>query len=312
MTKLFVLGNGFDLKHGLETSYSDFREYLRVKHPKLEKRITEIFDEHLCIDYHDYLTDDEREQEDTTQIMWNYFEESLSCFDTYFFSEQIDYSLMGGSIDEKWSDSFWHDAQYQLEEETSVFSDLKASFVEWVATLSISSDFRCRTISVSDLFITFNYTDTLEKLYGVPKSSVFHLHGQMGEAVIIGHATKYSDDFNHLKFDPDGNDSLFDPNNEDFRIDELREIISNRTDAFYKPTKEEILPNLNEWLDSKGEIDEIIVFGHSYGKADWEYFRYLMEKFPMINWEYNYYSIEDKQNLRDMLSKLSSERKEGC
>lgn len=85
MTKLFVLGNGFDLKHGLETSYGDFREYLRVKHPKLEKRITEIFDEYLCIDYHDYLTNDEREQEDTTQIMWNYFEETLSYFDTNFF-----------------------------------------------------------------------------------------------------------------------------------------------------------------------------------------------------------------------------------
>ena len=28
MTKLFIIGNGFDLAHGMKTRYSDFRDYL--------------------------------------------------------------------------------------------------------------------------------------------------------------------------------------------------------------------------------------------------------------------------------------------
>ena len=30
MKRLFILGNGFDLSHGLETSYVDFKNYLEA------------------------------------------------------------------------------------------------------------------------------------------------------------------------------------------------------------------------------------------------------------------------------------------
>ena len=33
MNKLFIIGNGFDLSHGLRTSYEDFHAYLNAKYP---------------------------------------------------------------------------------------------------------------------------------------------------------------------------------------------------------------------------------------------------------------------------------------
>ncbi|WP_223546835.1 AbiH family protein [Priestia aryabhattai] len=33
MSNLFIIGNGFDLDHGLSTSYENFRKYLITKYP---------------------------------------------------------------------------------------------------------------------------------------------------------------------------------------------------------------------------------------------------------------------------------------
>ena len=34
--KLFIIGNGFDLAHGLKTSYEDFRAYLQEEYPEAD------------------------------------------------------------------------------------------------------------------------------------------------------------------------------------------------------------------------------------------------------------------------------------
>ena len=44
LMKLFILGNGFDLHHGLQTRYSDFRDYLKEYHPDE----FELIDSCLC------------------------------------------------------------------------------------------------------------------------------------------------------------------------------------------------------------------------------------------------------------------------
>ncbi|WP_375104117.1 AbiH family protein [Paenibacillus sp. RS8] len=33
MNSLFIIGNGFDLAHGMKTSYEDFHEYLKENYP---------------------------------------------------------------------------------------------------------------------------------------------------------------------------------------------------------------------------------------------------------------------------------------
>lgn len=37
MNKLFIIGNGFDMAHGLPTSYNDFREYLIKEYPDADE-----------------------------------------------------------------------------------------------------------------------------------------------------------------------------------------------------------------------------------------------------------------------------------
>ena len=45
--------------------------------------------------------------------------------------------------------------------------------------------------SINDLFITFNYTHTLEKLYNIDKSRILHIHGEVGQNnLILGYPEK--------------------------------------------------------------------------------------------------------------------------
>lgn len=37
MTKLFIIGNGFDTAHSLQTKYSDFREYMYKNYAEGQK-----------------------------------------------------------------------------------------------------------------------------------------------------------------------------------------------------------------------------------------------------------------------------------
>lgn len=60
MKTLYILGNGFDIAHGLKTKYSDFYKYL------LENKDTQTFLYNIINAYGTY--DDE---------WWNTFEENL-------------------------------------------------------------------------------------------------------------------------------------------------------------------------------------------------------------------------------------------
>ena len=75
---------------------------------------------------------------------------------------------------------------------------IKELFSDWIDTVEIGRgkiafgwDVICnqgRGASSDDIFISFNYTETLEEVYGIPENQVFHLHGlrKNGEELIVG------------------------------------------------------------------------------------------------------------------------------
>ena len=73
---------------------------------------------------------------------------------------------------------------------------LQKYVLEWLQTID-TSQAMCKKDSLinnrNDLFMSFNYTDTLEKVYGI--KDVLHLHGGIPScceiAPIMGHGNKY-------------------------------------------------------------------------------------------------------------------------
>jgi hypothetical protein len=42
--KLYIIGNGFDIQHGLKSRFRDFKEYLDSKAGNLAEKLEEYFD----------------------------------------------------------------------------------------------------------------------------------------------------------------------------------------------------------------------------------------------------------------------------
>ena len=214
--KLFVIGNGFDIYHGIESRYSDFRKYL------------ETIDRGLCqkIEYYfDY------------ENLWSDFEQALADFDANQLVDDSSEFLVPYSA-EGWRDANNHDYQYVINEVVRALSHtLKSRFTSWVLQLKIPSNAGCNKrldyIDKNAMFLTFNYTPTLQHVYAVADKNVLHLHGKAESEIsdlIIGHAWSPSErtPFNESKNIED----------QDFRITEGNEIIKNYFKLTYKPTED--------------------------------------------------------------------------
>src|SRR5690606_16030650 len=99
--------------------------------------------------------------------------------------------------DDDWSDDSHHSYQRRIDEIVSALSSgLRRHFVDWIRTLeppALRSDYSPANIDPAALFLTFNYTPTLQRLYGVPEQNVLHIHGRSSDAaidIILGHGWK--------------------------------------------------------------------------------------------------------------------------
>src|SRR3954454_534840 len=93
--KLFIIGNGFDLHHGIPSRYSDFGKYLASADPSILRLIRE------------YLFVDED--------FWNCFETRLATFDSDNVIQYAEQFLVPYSADE-WRDAYHHDFEYEIQQ----------------------------------------------------------------------------------------------------------------------------------------------------------------------------------------------------
>ena len=115
LSRLIIIGNGFDLAHGLHTKYSDFMEYLC----SYEKEPEIICDRFVRLDsisprdqekHHFYEAISKYIPE---QNLWSSFEEALSFLDYEQIQEDNSCYLLGYG-DDNWRDSANHDFQYMI------------------------------------------------------------------------------------------------------------------------------------------------------------------------------------------------------
>ncbi len=204
MSKLFIIGNGFDLAHGLPTAYSCFHRYLQETYPDADEECAsvpwattghhgeELYDEDEVAGYLMNLLSR------TAEENWSDFEETLGRLD---FDE--DFEELPEQIDRDGDRNYFHEA-YQNEDLASQLSgcvpQILDLFSEWVGTIDISkakpkAAFRKLIDPSQDLFLNFNYTQTLEEVYGIQK--ICHIHGTLGEDLMVGHGAESRFDEDH-------------------------------------------------------------------------------------------------------------------
>lgn len=175
---LYIIGNGFDKAHGVKSSYGDFKEWLRVKHTALFNDMEDVWN---C-----------------NSQLWCDFEKTLGEVDFEYvwkkFEKYNQKKLIQANI--KLKESYpglppnltFHNLGEKLK---PLVGEIRAAFNAWVLTLNKSLLDKQPLLSLNRdaFYITFNYTETLEKLYEIPSSSILHIHGKAnsGEELLFGH-----------------------------------------------------------------------------------------------------------------------------
>ncbi|MGP9809226.1 bacteriophage abortive infection AbiH family protein [Halomonas sp. AOP12-C2-37] len=277
--RLFIIGNGFDLFHGLPSSLNQFSEYLRSQDSSLHS----IIEEYL------HLEGD-----------WNTLELSLADFDVDLAVDEASNFLQSYSA-EDWSDAYHHDYQYELDKILgAVSSDLKRHFTDWIYSLDVEAISANKGFNIisSDIVLSFNYTDTLELLYNVDSKSILYIHGSRAtnQEMILGHAWEPSTipNFNNIP----------NPEDMDTRVMEGNELLNSYFKDTFKPTSKIVQDN-QYFFDNLYAASQVVVIGHSLSIVDQPYFEEVVKKTPRnMHWLVTYHNDEEQQSIECSLKKL--------
>jgi len=274
-TRLDIIGNGFDLHHHIPSRFVQFGAYVRD---------TDLTTYRLLERY--FAVDDK---------FWNDFEARLADFDADFVMEDNQMFLPSYGADD-WSDSGHHDYEYEIEGIVRRISEtLRGHFADWVKALPIpdaSGIGRPVPIDPTALFLSFNYTPTLQRAYGVPDTRVLHIHGRTSDPtsnLVLGHgwerpaADRFAD-----QIDEDT----------DVRVAGGYRLLDDYFEQTFKPTAQIIVANTG-FFDALRDIEVVRVMGHALGEVDAPYYEEMFERFDpdRVLWTISYY--DDLDALRE-------------
>lgn len=272
MCKLFIIGNGFDLFHGIPTKYEDFKEYLQMQYPDaIDKEfnvptveIGHRGDIEFDIDeVVSYLIDLISRTEGT---LWKNLEKSLGELNFNY-----DFYCLPNMYDKDGDRNLWHEAYNNedlSENLASIVPVILELFYNWIQTIDItkhkaSPEVKSLIDAKKDYFISFNYTRTLEELYGV--KDVCHIHGVQGgeEKIFFGHGAGFR----------------FDENNTS-KYTGCESGLEKIQNALRKDTEGALREHKNFFEKLGKSISSIYSYGFSFGEVD---LIYLKEIFKIVN-----------------------------
>lgn len=246
---LYLIGNGFDLYHGMKTSYSDFCSFVKRKDSDVHRRVERFL---------------------SVEENWSDLEEALSTLDIDDVVDDASQFLMTYGADE-WSDSGHHDYQYEIEQTVDAISSrLLELLIQWIGKVTPPLPSEIKHIKLSldkdSQILNFNYTLTLQEAYGHDSNKIFHVHGNVlgnPSLPILGHS------WNPEELTPEYLD--YSDENMDSRVIEGNQILKPYFESTFKPT-DSIIEENNSWFEQLKHTKSIYVWGHSLSDVDAAYF----------------------------------------
>lgn len=261
---LVIIGNGFDLAHGIESSYWHFREWLCTNGKR------------QLVDMMDTFFSNQRD-------VWSGIEQALGEYDE---EAILDYCRPDEEFD--WDHSL--SASARVEDSPMaifqpVLEEFKEVFHDWVDSIEITGIEKLYTLDPACRYLTFNYTETLESEYGIPECHIAHIHGSRlcNDEYVVGHSNPrdpndpWVDD--GLIFEQKAQENIITWMN-DLTKDYARNIASHR-----------------DFFNGLTDIKQVITYGHSMGKVDWPYFEEIIKIVGVnVPWHVSCFSADDKSN----------------
>lgn len=330
MKTLTIVGNGFDLGHGLKTSFDQFIKSNEKDYSgkyAVFKNGENSWSEVESV-YRDVLVEiiKNRSWVDATEIVDKIIE-------TYGLNEygEVDYYNYYSEV--------FNEEFNKIKKFVDLLYDFEADFKEYL--LNYCGDNQLNIIpkrkiiseilNMSSRIITFNYTKTIEKIYGI--DDVEHIHGSVDSSIAIGSGSldfakeslvdiKYPtiDTFGKDKFglqelmfyydyDDEGNEyekvfikRFFDEVS--YEIEKEETELFKLLDIKSKDMLESRIKIINSLKNEK--YDEVYIIGHSMGEMDFSVFDAIDKNALVI---FFYYSENDKDRVEKVFIKLNIKHK---
>ncbi|MBR5677907.1 MAG: bacteriophage abortive infection AbiH family protein [Paludibacteraceae bacterium] len=269
---LYIIGNGFDLKHELPTKYSDFRDAHVQGNATLKSYLVDIYG-------YENIKD---------EMWWCNFEEMLG---------KVNYlNLIRSHNGEAM-------APYKVQ---NLVRNLPLFFGNWIKSVNsnINVNFHplLDIINNSSLYFTFNYTLLLEKSYNINADNICHIHNSVIDfakdehAIIVGHGANYVKLMKHAEDSRAAHELLY-PN-----IDSINQEIEKGAKNVTG-----IIELHNETFQKYTNIKHFIIMGFSLNEIDKPYMEKIIEVNHDINaadWTIYYHADGENESLKKKLMNL--------
>ena len=308
--KLYVIGNGFDLAHGLKTSYWDFRTYLKKYAEDLLMEFEKLYGFYPFHPHDGHLSENKQRelvrQRDNIlyEELWRDFEFSLGHAD-----ETEIQGICETAVD---SMQYLESGPVQIEDTLREYFDEQFEFVvklqdyllKWVKQVRLHKAFvknRELDHNKRDLFLTFNYTPTLERIYGINSTQICHIHGGIPpychSAPIIGHGNKET--IKQREQWRKECDEIFDEGGAS-----TNQAFVNFYRQTLKDTDKTLAMN-SSFFGKIKDVSQVLVIGHSLGNVDMPYFEEVLRRTDAgTPWEVFYFNKSEKPQMEKTLRKI--------
>jgi hypothetical protein len=270
MATLYIIGNGFDLWHGLPTSYNRFYEFAK-----------DILDELEQYFYGGVEPD----------CLWYDFEESLGKFEWEMFYEEYDYADVSAE-DFKLSDTYGIESDVS-EQADNMVNEIRIRFHDWICNIDISKASKKLTFSSDSRFLTFNYTSTLQDVYGIGDDRVCHIHGKADryDELVFGHGDTFEEEPD-VDEHGESNCTIF---------SDAERAARYPFYAFQKPV-ERVIERNSDFFEPLHDITDVIVIGHSLNEIDLPYFEKVAKSAKRAKWTVSFHEHQEKvEHLKQLL-----------
>lgn len=324
MKRLFIIGNGFDIAHGLPTRYLDFREFLEKNDFSFFERVFEIYKYSFRRKIHPVTHEilNLNGNEDEYDLLWKDFEFNMREVNEGLIFDEYEFGL---EYETEYDDQIKENIQRHSSEIFSGFyEELQSKLDEWISSINITNLTKKSSLINNenyDLYLNFNYTRVLEEIYDI-EEEICHIHGEVGKTpLIMGHNNK--DKINGLKRELDyyrtrniivsNENELKESMDEYEEYEELEETNNEFTERIkceellkyyqetYKAPSYYIEENYS-FFESISDVEEILIVGHSLNEIDMPYFEYIFSKVNSdVKWKAYYYLKKDREIFKNKI-----------
>lgn len=285
-TVLFIIGNGFDLMHGVPSSYYDFRDSMG-RHNELRNAL---------------------EMYIRKEDLWADFEESLANLDDEAMLDTVDDWMDAFDVKDEYDDDF-SAADFFMAAETAtapaltIIRELPRKFKKWVCTLkpTIFGKLLGDILTEQYIYINFNYTEFLETIYGIPKRKVWYIHGDRREKgeLILGHASgaEFEVDVNS----PGGISKQ--PRIKNQTAYDLYETAAYNLGGYYNATtkkSDDVIKTNKDRFKILSGVEHVVLIGHSLSQVDYPYFKEIInqnQNAANMKWYISWFSARDLKQI---------------